>query len=76
MWAGLAPAFIVGAGAGGAIAVSLHRVFQYDIHSTVDTPNPTKMNTMRLKTTVKAGLTPIYMSINDTGFSGRRSTRS
>ena len=29
------------------------------------------MNTMKIKTNVKAGPTPIYRSINDTGFSGR-----
>ena len=35
-------------------------------------PNETNtVNTMKVKTNVKAGPTPIYMSINDTGFSSR-----
>ena len=29
------------------------------------------VNTMKVKTNVKAGPPPIYMSINDTGFSSR-----
>ncbi len=32
---------------------------------------PTTVNTMKVKTNVKAGPTPIYRSINDTGFSSR-----
>ena len=35
-------------------------------------PNETyTVNTMKVKTNVKAGPTPIYRSINDTGFSSR-----
>jgi len=47
-------------------AVRIQREFNHSQPS-----QPTTVNTMKVKTNVKAGPTPIYRSINDTGFSSR-----